>query len=169
MPTASIKFTPEFMLEGSQRYWRQNPRRGFHRLLGLTAALFFAAVAVWQFCHGVFFNGVLMTAMSVYFLLFRRVISLLMLRRFRNSPFCDDDLTTELTEAGFHCHSAKQDVKLQWSVFSKVVRFEDGFLLFQGVRAYNWIPFSSLANPAELEELDALLRAKIPDYKMIGK
>jgi len=90
-----------------------------------------------------------------------------MRRSFKKSPYLDDDVVIEFTDAGFHAHSSKQDTKLQWSAFTKVAHFSDGFLLFQGPKFFNWIPFSSLESPSQAVELATLLRSKITEHKVV--
>lgn len=82
------------------------------------------------------------------------------------SPFRNDQLTIQLDEEGFHAFSSKQDVKLSWEVFTRVAHFRDGFLLFQGPKMFNWIPFSSLDH-CDIAELDALLRRKVQEHKIV--
>jgi hypothetical protein len=87
-------------------------------------------------------------------------------RSLAKSPFRDDELTITFDEVGFHASSAKQDVKLRWEVFSRVAHFQDGVLLFQGPRTFNWIPFSAMA-PGHAAKLDLLLREHIKQHKIV--
>jgi hypothetical protein len=76
-------------------------------------------------------------------------------------------VTVEFTESGFHALSPKQDVKFQWCVFTKVVHFQDGFLLFRGPRVAHWIPVSSIPDPTQVQELERLLAATVAEHKVV--
>ena len=90
-------------------------------------------------------------------------------RSLRKSPYCDEVITVEMTEADMHSRSARHEARLQWSAFTKAVHFPDGFLLFQGPKACNWIPLASLADPSQAVELEAILRSRIAEYQEMGR
>lgn len=167
MPTARIRFTSDFRVEAFQRYRRQH--RG--RYLGLAVKLFalpiFALSALALFWQGLFAIGLYFLA-GCMFLYFAHYMDAWYIRwSFRKSPYRDDNITIDFTDAGFHVHSPIQDVKLQWSVFTRVIHFGDGFLLFQGPRAFNWIPLTSLGSASQVAELETLLRSKVRDHRII--
>ena len=84
----------------------------------------------------------------------------------RKSPYENDELTIQISEDGYHATSSKQDVKLQWNAFTRVAHFSDGFLLFQGPKMFNWIPFCSLA-PSEIAEVERLLKKHIQEHEIV--
>ena len=85
-------------------------------------------------------------------------------RAFVSSPHFHEELTFQLTDAGFHTQSQIQETRLQWSVFQKVVYFDDGYLLFQGPTVFNWLPCSAFFEGTNFTELESLLRSKIPQH-----
>lgn len=167
MPTASIKFTSDYLVEACRRYRRQHRGRYASLALKLLALALLAPVAVWLVKQGHIAVGVVFAALGVFMFLAHHVDHWLARRSFRRSPYRDEDLTIEFSEAGFHAQSPKQDVRLRWSAFTTVAHFSDGFLLFQGPKLFTWIPLSSLARASESAELDALLRARIPEHRIV--
>jgi len=167
MATASIKFTSEFLIEAFKRYRRQHRGRYVGFAIKLIALVLLSPMAIWMFWQGHVVVGVFFAVFSMFMFFAHHVDYWLARRSFRKSPYRDEDITIELTEAGFHARSPKQDTKLQWSAFTKVAHFKDGVLLFQGPRFFNWIPFSSLSGAAEAAELETLLRSKIQEHRIV--
>lgn len=167
MPTASIKFTSDYLIEALQRYRRQHRGRYFDLTIKLLALVILVPLAIWSFWHGYIAFAVFFMALGVLMFIAHHADYWLVRRSFRKSPFRDEDATLEFTEAGLHARSPKRDIKIQWSAFTKVAHFRDGFLLLQGPWHFNWIPLSSLAAPSEADELEAILRAKIHEHRMV--
>ncbi|MBX3734944.1 MAG: YcxB family protein [Verrucomicrobiae bacterium] len=167
MPTASIKFTSDYLIAAFQRYRRQHRGRYVGLAIKLLALALLAPLAFWMFWQEHLVIGGLFAALSVFMFFAHHVDYWLARRSFTKSPYRDEDVLIEFTDAGFHARSPKQDTKLQWSAFTKVAHFRDGFLLFQGPKFFNWIPFSSLGSPSQAAELSAFLRSKISEHKIV--
>jgi len=169
MPTASIKFTSDHLVAALQRYRQQHRGRHVGLVIKLFALVILAPIALWLLREGYIMTGVLFLALCPFVFVAHHLDYWLARRSFSKSPYRDQDVTIEFTDQSFHSRSPKEDCKLQWSVFTKVVHFRDGFLLFQGPRSCSWIPLASLGNPAQAVELDALLRAKITEHKVVER
>jgi len=167
MPTASIKFTSDFLIAALQRYRRQHRGKYVGLAIKLVALALLAPLAIWMFWHGHVVIALFFAALSIFMFLAHHVDYWFARRSFRKSPYRDEDVTIEFSDAGFHARSPKQDTKLQWSAFTRVSHFRDGFLLFQGPKFCNWIPLSSLSSPSEAAELETLLRSKIQDHRIV--
>ena len=169
MPTASVKFTPDFLVEALQRYRRQHRSRYVGLAIKLVALALLAPLAIWMFWQGHVLIGIFFAALGVCMFFAHHVDYWVARRSFRKSPYRDEDVTIQFSEAGVHALSPKQDTNLQWSVFTKVAHFRDGFLLFQGPKSFNWIPLSSLGNASQAAELESLLRSKIPVHNIVDQ
>jgi hypothetical protein len=167
MPTASIKFTSDFLIEAFRRYRRQHRGRYVGLAIKLLALVLLAPIAVFMFWQEHVLFGVFFAALGVFMFFAHHVDYWLARRSFRKSPYRDEDMIIEFSDAGFHARSPKQDTRLQWSAFTRVAHFRDGFLLFQGPRFFNWIPVSSLGSPSQAAELAALLRSKIAEHRIV--
>lgn len=167
MPTASIKFTSDFLITAFQRYRRQHRGRYIGLAIKLLALSLLAPLAFLMFWQGHIVIGVFFAVLSVFMFLAHHVDYWLARRSFTKSPYRDEDVLIEFTDAGVHTCSPTQDTKLQWYAFTKVAHFRDGFLLFQGPNCFTWIPFSSLGSPLQAAELSALLRSKITEQKIV--
>lgn len=138
-------------------------------VIKLTALAILAPMAFWLFHRGFRATGICFAIVGVFMFFAHHVDLWWAKRSFQKSPFLDDVLRIEFTAEGFHAKSEKQEVKLNWSVFTKVAHFSDGFLLFQGPKMANWIPLSSLESPAQSRDLERLLREKIKDHVVASK
>ena len=165
MPTATIKFSPEFLVEAMKRCRAQNRARLVILVIKLVSLAILAPIALWLFLQGYHSTGIGFALVSVFMFYAQHLDFWWAKHSFRKSPYLNDVLAIEFSEGGFHARSPKQDVKLQWSVFTKVVHFKDGFLIFQGPGAANWIPISSLGDSAQAIELEMLLREKVREHK----
>jgi len=182
MITAYIKFTPDFLIEAMRRSRKLRRTRYIGIAVKSISLAFLVPLVLWitwrsrivwlgnPVLQGQIVIGlVIFAALSVFMLNAHHVDYWLARRRFRKSPYYDEEIFFEFSEIGVHTRSTKQDGTLHWSAFTKVAHLKDGFLLFQGPNAVNWIPLSSLDNPSEAGELAALLRAKIPQHTIVAQ
>jgi hypothetical protein len=167
MPTASIKFTSDFLTAAMKRYRRVHWSRYVIFAIKVVAVTLLVPLAVWMIWKDQLLVGIFLAALSGFMFVAHHVDDWLACRAFRKSPYRDDELTIEFTDGGFHARSSKQDTALQWSAFTRMVEFRDGFLLFQGPTFYNWIPLSSLIDGSQAAELAELLRSKIADQRIV--
>ena len=166
MPAANIRYNAEFLAEAFKRYRRQHPARYFILVVKAIGVLILAPATIFAFTtkdpeHG----AICLTFLILIF--FSGAIERWNIKRtLAKSPYNNDDLRIDFSENGFHAFSTKQDVKLAWPIFNRVSHFKDGFLLFQGPKVFNWIPFSAL-EPGAVEELETLLRTHITTHKIV--
>ena len=166
MPKASILFDSDFLVAAFTRYRRQHRGRLLIAGIKIIGAVVFVAAATILFWAGKPFEAFLAVLFVGLIVASNSLNRWQVKRGMAKSPFRNDQLTIQLDEKGFHAFSSKQDVKLSWEVFTRVAHFSDGFLLFQGPKMFNWIPFSSL-DSCDIAELDALLRRKVQEHKIV--
>lgn len=166
MPTARIRYDAEFLGAALKRFRRQHPARIVSTLVRSAGGIIFGAAAVFLFWIGQPMEALI--ALLIFLLaIFAGTINQWLVRRsMAKSPFNGDELTINFGVDGFHAFSKKQDVKLRWEVFTRVAHFRDGFLLFQGPKLFNWIPFSAIQDSA-IQDLDNLLRKHIKEHKIV--
>jgi hypothetical protein len=85
-------------------------------------------------------------------------------RAVRKSPFNDEIVTMNFSEEEVQMRSSQSESVLKWTVFTKAIQFDDGFLLCQGPMALTWIARTALDAPADFATLETLLRSKIAHY-----
>ncbi len=56
-----------------------------------------------------------------------------------------------------------------WPLFIKVVESPKGFLLYQSIQLFHWIPAHAFASAAELARFADLARARVPNYVVLGR
>ncbi len=166
MPTAIIRYDSEFLGVALKRFRRQHPAHIASTLVRLVGGIAFGAAAVFLVWVGQPMEA-LMALLLCLLAIFAGTLNQWFVRRsMAKSPFNGDELTINFDADGFHAFSKKQDVKLRWEVFTRVAHFRDGFLLFQGPKLFNWIPFSAIEDSA-IPNLDSLLREHIQEHKIV--
>jgi hypothetical protein len=88
-------------------------------------------------------------------------------RRFRKSPFCDQNVKAVVSEDAYLAEDAQSKVELKWSVVTKARRFSDGFLIVIGQHNFYWLPHKSISG-GNIEDVHALLGARVGDYGAAG-
>lgn len=84
-------------------------------------------------------------------------------RRMRHSPFNGLEVRILLNEQGYTASDAKSRSELAWSVFSRVKRFDDGFLAFGAPPMIYWWPDSAMRS-GTVAEAKQLLRRHIARF-----
>lgn len=158
-------FSEEFLIEATRRYRRQLAwRRIFYGLKSVLAFLLLAfgtllvVMAKWSlFVPFAIFAAVLFVGwpIDVWF----------MRRRFRNSPFHNDEIAITFSDEGLHVTGRSSDTRSSWSLVTKVRRFHDGFLLFQGPYVFHWLPDTAATDPTDVSGLEKLVRAHVQDVR----
>jgi hypothetical protein len=86
-------------------------------------------------------------------------------RRLRKSPFHNNDLSFRISSTELHVTGTNEDSHLKWSAYSKVRRFSDGLLLFQGPSFFNWLPDSAAVDTTSIEQAQVIARSQVKDYR----
>jgi YcxB-like protein len=176
MVVVTFRYTDAHFLQAQRRFRRQS--RDWRA--GCVARLLLAAMML-----SIFIGTIVLavkdrhlsgnTLIGLAALLFIVILSVMgghlvewrLLRAFRQSPYRDELLQIEFRDDGFYAMGERSAVSLRWSVFTKVVHFRDGFLLFQGPGLVNWIPVRHFENPEAVAEVAALLRDNIENHQII--
>ena len=87
-------------------------------------------------------------------------------RQLRKSPFKGEEIEVSVSEESVDLSSSLAKTSLKWGIFTKVVRFEDGFLLFQSAHVFFWMPYSGL-RAGNIQQLEELVRRHIPEHKFV--
>ena len=87
-------------------------------------------------------------------------------KRVRKSPHFHCEMGVHVTRDNYQESSKFSNSTIDWPVFTKVVRFDDGFLLFSGKHNFFWLPDAALVHH-NIDEAQALFQEKIPNYKKI--
>lgn len=140
-------FSEEFLLTANLRYRRQIIwRRPFYGLKGFLALTLLALTTLltivgntWMVVPFPIIAGMLFLTWPIdaYFLR----------RRFRKSPFYNDEVSLTFSEEGLHAVGKASEVRGKWPIFTKARRFGDGLLLFQGPQVFHWLPDSAATTP----------------------
>lgn len=164
MPKYRIHWTEDYLIECYVRYRAQSPKRMWLVPLKIIGFLGLALLLA----GGVYEKSFALAAVPGFFLLLLlagpRFDYMLMKRRFRHSPFYNNHVVVELTEAGYKSESESGKAEMPWRTFTKAHRMPDGFLLLTGPSLTYWWPDSSLAE-GTISDIEQLLqKAGIP-YK----
>jgi hypothetical protein len=95
-----------------------------------------------------------------------RSLSIWMLeKKFRKSPFYNDEITFSLSESGAHVRGRGSESRTGWAIFTKARRFDDGLMLFQGPNIFLWLPDTAAATAEDIAAAQNLARSQIQDYR----
>lgn len=110
---------------------------------------------------GNFLAAIMWVVFAAFLLLSGRIDQWWLKHKLRRSPFINEIVKLELSDAGLHAISLSQDSKLAWRVFTKMIQFDDGILLLQGPGMCNWIPYERLELEHDAQRLIQLVHANI--------
>lgn len=162
-----FRFSEEHLLTSVLRYRQQLAwRRPFLGLKWVLASALFLLLLFAAYMGIPLLSGVFGAIIGVM-LLGWPIDAWLMRRRFRKSPFRDENYQFVLSDDGAHVVSQNSDTRIAWAVFTKARQFSDGFLLFQGPGLFNWLPDSAAFTPACLAEAEQLIRAHVTDFRKL--
>jgi hypothetical protein len=160
-----FRFSEDHLLQSFLRYRKQLWwRRPFYAAKGL---LVFVLVALAVVCVATgfvigagIFGGVIGIALIAW-----PLDAWVIRRRFRKSPYHDDQISFRLSNDGVVVSGQNHNVRADWNVFTKARRFRDGMLLFQGPHFFTWLPDSAVAVGSSAEEANNLVRNHVKDYR----
>jgi hypothetical protein len=158
-------FSEEFLIEANLRYRRQLPwRRPFYGLKGVLAFILlalgaFVSVAAkwWLLVPFAAFAGALLLGWPIDAWFLRR--------RFRKSPYHNDEIALTISDEGIHGVGRSSETRLNWSLITKARRFSDGLLLLQGPQVFHWLPNTAAVDPTDVADLERLVRAHVQDTR----
>ena len=158
-------FTEEFLLTANLRYrrqlWWQRPFHGFKWLL----LLVLIGLGVIGAVFGTLSLLVPFGAIAGALFLGWPIDSWLLRRRFRKSPFHNDEVTITISDDGVHAVGKSSETRLGWVSFTKARRFSDGLLLFQGPHLFNWLPDSAACESGSRGEAERILHIHVADFR----
>ena len=163
--TYQFQFSEAHLLESFLRYRRQLWwRRPFYAAKGLLAIVVLALAAI-SVVYGFVLGAGIFGGVFGIMLLAWPIDAWVLRRRFRRSPYHNDQITCRLSDTGVHVSGQNHDARLEWKVFTKARRFRDGLLLFQGPHFFTWLPDSSVANGSSVSTINEFVRSHVNDYR----
>ncbi len=161
-----FKFDDQFVVDGFKRYGRQHAVRNTWYVSKIVLSLVFILLSLGSIYHGDYKLVIFFSIVIILMLYGHKIDYLLIKYHSRKSPHINEHVEITLNENGFQAISSKSETKTKWSAFTKAVAFNDGFLLFQGPRFFNWLPLNKISE-GNVEKLSDLIRTNIKKYKTI--
>ena len=84
-----------------------------------------------------------------------------MWRRLRRDPMVGRPVRMSLDEQGFQSSTEGASSNLSWKLFSRAVRFADGWILFRGPRLYFWLADASASDETTVAKAGELIRKHV--------
>jgi hypothetical protein len=159
-----FRFSEEFLLTSLARYRKQLGWYGWFRSLKVVAGLLIAILAAGAFYADALTIGAVLVAFMVLLFAAPTIDAWIIRRRFRKSPFYDDDIVSRLTDQGLEVSGRDSEVRIGWPIYTKCRRFADGLLLFQGPHLFNWLP-NDATDRASIPEAERLAKEHVSDYR----
>ncbi len=85
--------------------------------------------------------------------------------QFRIRPDLKVEGRWTLTDEEVRSEGVGSQWKGDWTVFNRVLRLDDGFVVYTPARLFYWFPAAGFADPADLERLAQLARSKVSIYE----
>lgn len=156
-----IEFSPDFVIELTSRVRSLSLTRKIFSVATIITICVCGVVAILAFVLHQILVAISWAIFGAVLLLSLDFDRWLQKRQLRRSPFINEVLELKFSNLGLHAVSPSQDVKFAWKVFTKMIRFDDGFLLMQGPGLCNWIPFDCILGNDGAERLLQLLESHI--------
>lgn len=166
MPEYRFKFDEAFLIEAFRKYRKQHGTRYVSLAMKSIAGLLLLALAAFSAWQINWWLAVFFVALVLLMFNGHLIDYWLIKRRFRRSPYWNDNMVSNLTAEGLHAVGSHSDSKLGWAVFTKARYFRDGFLLFQGPGLFNWLPDAALSDGSRAE-VESLIQAHVEDYRIV--
>ncbi|RTZ59256.1 MAG: hypothetical protein DSZ32_05560 [Gammaproteobacteria bacterium] len=161
-----IQYTEKHLLTSIRRYREQVPwRRPFIKYRWPLVALFFFALVL-----GIGYNRFVVIVASGFLgslLIGWPIDAMIAKNRFKKSPYCHDKIKITLTDRGMEASGTNSQISVDWPMFTKARRFDDGFLLFQGPHLFNWLPDEKAESAASVKTALELVRENVVDYSYV--
>lgn len=90
-------------------------------------------------------------------------------KAFRSRPTSSDLVEWSIGPDELHNRTANAASTILWPLFIKVVESPKGFLLYQSLQFFNWLPGHAFASERELRRFADLARTKVPKYVVVGE
>lgn len=160
-----FRFSEDYLLASFLRYRRQVWwRRPFQALKWVLAIPSAAGMLVFAYM-GFVVPAAIFGAILGSLLLGWPIDAWILRRRFRKSPYHNDEIAFTLSASGAHALGRTSEVRIDWQTFTKARRFDDGLLLFQGPALFNWLPDSAASESETASYAAELARLHVKDYR----
>lgn len=166
MPNYRFQFDEEFLIECFRKYRRQHGTRFIILAIKLVAGPPLLALAVFCAWESNWKMAILPFGLVLAMFGGHLIDYWLIKRRFRKSPYWNDNVAVSVTADGINAVGSRSDTKFAWTVITRARRFANGFLLFQGPGMLNWLPDTALSDSTPVE-VESLIQAHVKDYKVV--
>jgi hypothetical protein len=158
-------FTDEFRMTANRRHQSLQPWRRIPPEKSGIVSLIFLALGVVSALSGdsmlfIFFAGVAAIVLVMGLLGMSRAR-----RRMQSSPYRNDQVVFSVSEQGVYVVGRHSEMRLAWPLLTKAVRFDDGWLLFQGPYVVNWLPDSAATAADTVAVATRLIKEHVRDYR----
>lgn len=137
-------FTEAHFLESLRTHRNGTKSRHLRRVLKVICALGLVMLLLVAIAAGIFLLGAAAVIFLVCLVLGPALDARVMARRFRKSPFHDQQCRIELGAERFIACDPKSRVELSWDAFTTARRHENGFVLHTGPQLFYWLPDRAL-------------------------
>ena len=161
-----FQYTEKHLLTSMMRYreqiwWRRPFTKYRWQIAGIALVTLFL---------GVQFSQLLAVISAVVFgaiLVGWPIDSFVLRRRFKKSPYYNDQLIITISDQGLEAIGKSSSVRMEWNIFTKARRFNDGMLLFQGPHVFNWLPNVAAVEPTTVQAANELIKANVTEYRNV--
>jgi hypothetical protein len=159
-----LRYTEAFLIESFERYMKQRKEHYWlYMPIKVIGFLSVAALLILCIYLGLSIPSIIFAALLALLVIGHRLDHWFMKRRFRRSPFYNNDVLVAVYPDGYTSQSANCTIELSWSTFTKARRFADGFLLFNGPQQCHWWPDAALSR-GNMHAVESIVKAEVADF-----
>ena len=160
-------FTDDYLVAATLRYRQQLPwSRPFYAFKGLLSFIFLVLGAIVAYAAEPWLLIPFGAVAGALFLGWP-IDSWILKRRFRESPYRNDEIMLTLSEEGIQGAGKTSETRYGWPVITKARFYPDGLLIFQGPHLFHWLPDSAAVDSSTRSEAMRLIRAHVSDVREV--
>jgi hypothetical protein len=164
MIEGKYNFTVDEMLRSSDHAESQKARRALRRLIVPTGiGLIVIGVLLWK--NPFTLLSIYLVALGFYLAFLRKLVARHFVRKnFAKRPDQNVEVKFTADDNGITISTKNSNSSCQWTLFSKVLKFEDGVLLYSNSQIYHWIPAHAFSSQYNFQIFTEILRKQVSDF-----
>ena len=166
--TATYTWTMDELIAAHENHARARCRPVFR--LGLVCIALLAILAGWGYYLSLGWGipSILFPLIGVYILFLRKYDKRAAIRRhFKRRPDRNTEVVWTMQDDDLHIKTHESECRSKWSQIASVRKAHNGLLLYPNEAIFCWLPFHALPDESQREAVEALLREKVRDFKVI--
>ncbi|YCM44807.1 YcxB family protein [Verrucomicrobiaceae bacterium 227] len=158
-------FTVDEMLKASDHAASQKARPSLRRLIvPLGIGLMVVGILLWK--KPISFVSIYLVTLGTYLTFLRKLVARHFVRKnFAKRPDQNVEVKFTADHEEISFSTANSNSSCQWALFSKVLKLQDGVLLYSNDQIYHWIPAHAFASRDDFKAFTGILRKNVINFR----